>query len=109
MEERSQRRTKAAIRVEIRGTDARGEAFEETLEAQDVSRRGLSVLTRRDLLLYCSLSVTIPGRGPMQPGVGPSDFFSTATVVRVDRVGDQNRLGIRFVGASLPTYSAESP
>ncbi len=109
MEQRSQRRTKAAIPVELRGTDAHGEAFEETLEAQEVSRRGLSVLTRREMPLFSSLSITIPGRGPMQPGIGPSDFFSVATVVRVDRVGDQNRLGIRFVGATLPTYSAESP
>lgn len=108
MEQRSQRRTKAAIRVQIRGTDARGESFEEMHEAQDVSRRGLSVLTRRELTLFSSLSITIPGRGPMQPGVGPTDFFSTATVVRVERVGDQNRIGIRFVGATLPTYSAES-
>ncbi len=78
------------------------------MEAQDVSRRGLSVLTRRDLPIFASITVTIPGRGPMQPGVGPSDFFSTATVVRVERAGDQYRIGIRFVGATLATYTAET-
>ncbi|PYV19207.1 MAG: hypothetical protein DMG21_02360 [Acidobacteria bacterium] len=108
VEQRSQRRTKALVPVVIHGTDARGEAFDETLEAQDVSRRGLSVLTRRDLALYSSLSVTIPGRGPAQPGIGPSDFFSAATVVRVERLGEQNRVAIRFVGSTLTTYVSES-
>ena len=108
MEKRAQRRTKAAIPVHLSGTDARGEIFEVTLEAQEVSRRGLSVLTRRDLAVSSTLSVVIPGRGHFQPGQGPSDFLVEAIVVRVEKSGDFNRIALRFVGATLATYSAET-
>jgi PilZ domain-containing protein len=108
LEQRSQRRTKAAIPVHIRGTDAGGEIFDETLEAQDVSRRGLSILTRRDLPLSTTLSIVIPGRGPYQPGQGPSDFSVDATVVRTEKAGDLNLVALRFMGATLATYSAET-
>jgi len=108
VEQRSQRRIHAAVPVQIRGVDARGEAFEESTEALEVSRRGLSLLTKRELPLLTSLTVVIPGRGPSRPGEGPTDFFSTAAVVRVEKEGETNRVGIRFVGATLPTYSAET-
>lgn len=108
MEQRSQRRIHAAVPVQIRGVDARGETFEESTEALEVSRRGLSLLTKRDLLLYTSLTVVIPGRGPSRPGEGPTDFFSTAAVVRVEKEGEMNRVSIRFVGATLSTYTAET-
>lgn len=108
MEQRRQRRIQAAVPVQIRGVDARGEAFEESTEALEVSRRGLSLLTKRDLPLHSSLTVVIPGLGPSRPGEGPTDFFSTAAVVRVEKEGEMNRLGIRFVGATLSTYTAET-
>lgn len=108
MEQRSQRRIHAAVPVQIRGVDARGETFEESTEALEVSRRGLSLLTKRDLPLYTSLTVVIPGRGPSRPGEGPTDFFSTAAVVRVEKEGETNRVSIRFVGATLSTYTAET-
>jgi hypothetical protein len=108
VEQRSQRRIRAAVPVEIRGVDAQGEAFEEFTEAQDVSRRGLSVLTKRDLPLHTSLTVLLPGRGPVRPGEGPTDFFASAAVVRVEKEGEMNRVAIRFVGATLATYTAES-
>lgn len=107
MEQRSQRRTQAAVPVQIRGVDAQGESFEESTEAVEVSRRGLSLLTRRDLPVYTSLTVVIPGRGPNRPGEGQTDFFANASVVRVEKAGEMNRLGIRFVGATLSTYTAE--
>jgi hypothetical protein len=107
VEQRRQRRIHAAVPVQIRGVDARGEAFEESTEALEVSRRGLSLLTKRELPLYSALTVVIPGRGPTRPGEGPTDFFSTAAVVRVDKEGEMNRVGIRFVGATLSTYTAE--
>lgn len=107
MEQRSQRRTQAAVPVQIRGVDAQGESFEESTEAVEVSRRGLSLLTRRDLPVYTSLTVVIPGRGPNRPGEGHTDFFANASVVRVEKAGEMNRLGIRFVGATLSTYTAE--
>jgi hypothetical protein len=108
VEQRSQRRIHAAVPVEIRGEDAHGEAFEESTEAVDVSRRGLAVLTRRDLPLNSTLSVVLPGRGPSRPGEGPTDFFATAAVVRVEKEGEMNRVAIRFMGATLATYTAET-
>jgi hypothetical protein len=107
MEQRRQRRTQAAVPVQIRGVDAQGESFEETTEALEVSRRGLSLHTRRDLPLNSSLTVVIPGRGPTRPGEGPSDFFASAAVIGVRQEGEMNRVSLRFVGATLSTYTAE--
>ena len=109
MEQRSQRRVQAAIPVQVRGVDANGENFEEWIDALEVSRRGLSVLTRREIPMDSNLSITIPGRGPARPGEGPSDFFANAAVVRVEKEGEMNRVGIRFVGATLSIYTAETP
>jgi hypothetical protein len=108
VEQRSQRRVHAAIPVQIRGTDAKGDAFEEWFDVEEVSRRGLSVITKRDLPVFTQLSVTIPGRGPTRPGEGPTDFFAEASVVRVKKAGEANLISIRFVGATLAIYTAES-
>jgi hypothetical protein len=108
LDQRSQRRTYAAVPVQIRGADAQGESFEETTEALEVSRRGLSLHTRRDLPLHSSLTVVLPGRGPTRPGEGPTDFFATAAVVGVRQEGEMNRVSLRFVGATLSTYTAET-
>jgi hypothetical protein len=105
---RSQRRTESAVPVQIRGVDADGAEFEDSTEAVEVSRRGLSLLTKRNLPLFTALTVVLPGRGPRRPNEGPSDFFSNASVVRVTKEGDMYRVGIRFIGATLTTYSAES-
>ena len=108
MEQRSQRRVHAAIPVQVRGTDAKGESFEEWSDAEEVSRRGLSIVTKRDLPVFTRLNITIPGRGPTRPGEGPTDFFAEASVVRVKKEGETNRVSIRFVGATLAIYTAES-
>jgi hypothetical protein len=107
-ERRSQKRVEAALPVQIRGVDARGVEYEEMTEALDVSRRGVSVRTKRPLELLSSLTVVIPGRGPNRPGEGPTDFFTTAAVVRVQKEADTYRVGIRFIGTTLPMYSAET-
>ena len=88
--------------------DARGDSFQESTEALEVSRRGLSLLTRRDLPLYATLTVVIPGRGPTLPKQGPTDFFASATVVRIQKEGEMNRVSVRFMGATLPTYTSET-
>ncbi|MBZ5563731.1 MAG: PilZ domain-containing protein [Acidobacteriia bacterium] len=107
-ERRTQKRVEAAVPIQVRWTDPHGETVEEFTEALEVSRRGLSFLTHHDVPMFTNLTVVIPGRGPMRPGEGPSDFFSTATVVRVLQEEKQYRIGVRFVGATLPMYSAES-
>ena len=108
MEHRAQHRIHSAVPVQIKGVDARGEAFEEFTEAIEVSRRGLSLLTRRELAVYTALTVVLPGRGPTRPGEGPADFFAEASVVRVSKEGEMNVVSIRFVGATLLTYTPET-
>ena len=105
---RSQKRIEASLPVQIRGLDPQGEAFEEFTAAVDVSRRGLAVLTARDLKIFSTVTVVIPGRGPVRAGQGPLDFFTDAVVVAVRRENDMNRVGLRFVGATLPIYTSET-
>jgi hypothetical protein len=108
-DKRAQRRIEAAIPIQVRGVDASGVEYDDPTVAIEVSRRGLSFLTKRELTVSATLSVTIPGRGPMLPGEGPSDFFAEAKVVRSTREADEQfRVGVRFMGVTLPMYSSES-
>ena len=106
--QRSQKRTESAVPLQLRGVDAEGVAFEEFTEAIEVSRRGLSLLSARNLPLFTPVTVVLPGRGPRRAGEGPADFFCNASVVRAVKEGDLYHVGIRFIGATLTTYSAES-
>ena len=106
---RSQRRIEAAIPIQVRGLDSAGVEYDEATLALEVSRRGLSFLTRRELPLFTPLTVVIPGLGPMRPNEGPSDFFAEATIVESSREDDEFfRVGVRFMGATLPIYSSEN-
>ena len=105
---RSQKRIETSLPVQIRGADPQGKPFEEFTAAVDVSRRGISVLTARELQVFSTVTVVIPGRGPARSGQGPSDFFTEAVVVVVRRENDMNRVGLRFVGATLPIYTSET-
>lgn len=105
---RSQRRVEAAIPIQVRGLDSAGVEYDDSTNALEVSRRGLSFLTKRDLAMFAPLTIVIPGRGPLRPNEGPSDFFAEATVVRTIREDDEYfRVGVRFMGATLPMYSSE--
>ncbi len=107
-ERRSQRRVEAAIRIQVRGLDSAGHAYDDSTTALEVSRRGLSFLTKHNLALFATLTVVIPGRGPARPNEGPTDFFAEATVVRcVKEDGEFYCAGVRFRGATLPMYSSE--
>jgi hypothetical protein len=108
-DKRSQRRIDAAIPIRVRGVDTRGNDFEDFTTALEVSRRGLSFLTQHELAVLANLTVLIPGRGPTRPGQGSSDFFAEAAVVRtVPETPELYRVSVRFVGATLPMYSAET-
>ena len=104
---RSQRRVEAAIAIQVQGVDSAGQPYDDATVALEVSRRGLSFLTKRELALFATLTVVIPGRGPMRPDEGPTDFFTEATVVRSDKEDEEfYRVGVRFMGATLPMYSS---
>jgi hypothetical protein len=105
---RSQRRVEASIPIQVRGLDSTGTGYEDETTALEVSRRGLSFIAWHDLPIFASVTVVIPGRGPLRSGEGPSDFFTEATVVRCTREPDESfRVAVRFRGASFPIYSAE--
>ena len=105
---RAQRRVEAALAIRVQGVDSAGQSYNDDATALEVSRRGLSFLSSRDLVLYTILTIVIPGRGPARAGEGPSDFFTEAAVVRCMKEEDGlNRVGVRFLGANLPMYSAE--
>jgi hypothetical protein len=105
---RAQRRIEAAVPIQVRGADGQGREFEENTEALEVSRRGLSFSTQKELPVHSPLTIVIPGRGPIRPGEGATDFFATATVVRVVKEGEMSRVSVRFVGATLPVYTSEN-
>jgi hypothetical protein len=109
IERRAQGRLKTAIPIRVRGVDAEGKEFEESTETAEVSRRGLSFLTERKLKPSATVTVVIPGRGPRHCEEGPTDFFSTAAVVRVLKEAESYRVSLRFIGTTLTTYSAETP
>jgi len=108
IERRAQRRVKAALPIQVRGVDAQGTEFEDLAETVEVSRRGLSFLTRRQLIPAATVTIVIPGRGPYHTGGGPADFFSQAAVIRTLKEAESYRLSLRFLGATLNTYSAET-
>ena len=106
-EKRTQRRTEASIPMEIRGTDEAGEAFQEFVTALEVSRRGASFLTPLNLAVLSELTVVIPGRGPTRAQESPTDFFSSAAIVRVVPEGEMKRVSLRFIGSTLMTFVSE--
>ncbi len=92
----------------MRGLDALGREYDDATTSLEVSRRGLSFLTNRNLAIFAALTIVIPGRGPTRPSAGPTDFFTEATVVRASKENEEfYRVGVRFMGATLPMYSAE--
>ncbi len=106
---RVQRRVEAALAIRVQGVDSAGQPYDDDSTAIEVSRRGLSFLTARELTLFTIVTIIIPGRGPSRAGQGSSDFFTEAAVVRCSK--DQegyNRVGVRFLGANLTIYSAEA-
>jgi hypothetical protein len=105
---RSQHRVEAAIPIRVRGLDAAGQEFEDSTTALEVSRRGLSFLTKHEVAIFANLTVVIPGRGPTRPDEGATDFFTEAAVVGIVKEDEGFcRVRVRFVGATLPMYSAE--
>jgi hypothetical protein len=108
-DKRSQRRVEAAVPIQVRGIDAEGNEYDDSTSAIEVSRRGLSFFTKRHIPAFASLSVVIPGRGPVRPDEGPTDFFTEATVIRsIKEDEDSYRISIRFMGATFLMYSAEA-
>jgi hypothetical protein len=98
----------AAIPIQVRGLDVAGQEYDDSTTAVEVSRRGLSFLTKRELPILATLTVVIPGRGQLRPDEDSAVFFAEATVVRSIKEDEEfYRVGVRFRGATLPMYSSE--
>jgi hypothetical protein len=106
---RSQRRLGAAVPLRVRGLDTAGQEFNDSTTAIEVSRRGLSFFSKRELAVFATLTIMMPGRGPVRSSEGPSDFLTEAAVVGCVRKNkDWFRIGVRFVGTTFPIYSSET-
>jgi hypothetical protein len=100
-EQRSDRRIGKKLSVRIQGADAHGVHFDERVPSVNVSPHGVALLTERDLSHSAALTVNIPRHGNPRAGGGRADFQAHAIVAYVLPEGDQNRIGLCFVGATL--------
>jgi PilZ domain len=100
-EQRSDRRTNSKLSVRIQGADANGVHFDERVRSVNISQHGMALLTPRDLSHAAILTVNIPHRGDPRAGGGRANFQAQALVAYVLPEGDQNRIGLCFVGATL--------
>lgn len=100
-EQRSEARSNPKLSVRIQGADSHGVQFDERVRSVNISSHGMALLTARDLSHSATLTVNIPNRGGPRPGGGRADFQAQALVAYVLPEGEQNRVGVSFVGATL--------
>ena len=97
--QRSERRISVRLPLRVRGTDARGFAFEEDTASENLCRGGAAFVTRFELAIGSDLEILIPFS---QGGVRrkDQDFSTQGRVVHVrDAQNDGERLvGVQFVG-----------
>lgn len=98
---RSDNRLGKTVNIRIKGADSRGVAFDERVQTVNLSEHGLALLIRRDLAHSPQLTVSIPCRGVSRPRGGRADFVAHAIVAYVLPEGDLNRVGLRFIAATL--------
>ena len=107
-ERRRSHRLEVALPLLVRGRDAYGAFFEDSVASFDISREGASFRTRRDLLLGQALDLIIPQHRPGRPDAA-RDFETTGEVRRlIPRGDDEWEVGVLFTGPRLRTYLAES-
>jgi hypothetical protein len=107
-ERRRSHRLEVSLPLLVRGRDACGAFFEDTVASFDVSREGASFHTRRELLLGQALDLIIPQHRPGRSDAA-RDFETTAEVRRlIPRGEDEWEVGVLFTGPRLQTYVPES-
>ena len=107
-ERRRSHRLEVALPLLVRGRDAYGAFFEDSVASFDLSREGASFHTRRELLLGQSLELIIPQHRPGRPDAA-RDFETTGEVRRlIPRGDDEWEVGVFFTGPRLRTYLPES-
>ncbi len=97
--QRSERRISVRLPLRVRGKDARGFAFEEDTNSENLCRSGAAFRTRFDVAIGSSLEIRIPHQGyaPRRPD---HDFETQGQVVHVSAplTDGEKVVGVRFVG-----------
>ena len=95
---RLQRRIEVGLPLLIRGIDADGMKFEDTVQSYDVSRNGASFETVRHMTNGMEVEIIIPRPTPVREL--ENDFVSRARIVRVGAVKGKKEslIGVLFVG-----------
>ena len=114
-EQRRQHRLPVALEVRIRGTDAAGIRFEETVFSHDISRGGCSLEISRELEVGAELEVEILRHVPGPAGAIP--FETQGVVLRSVPAARANgarasgdevySVAMQFTGPHFPTYTSE--
>jgi hypothetical protein len=75
---RLQKRIAVGLTMQVRGKDARGVEFADTVHTTNISRTGASFSLHRDVEVGMDLEIEIPPR----PGRQEDEFVMTARIVR---------------------------
>jgi len=100
-ERRVQRRINVGLPILVRGKDAGGVRYEDSVHSFDLSRTGLSYTTAREIAVGEDVEIVIPPSGSLR---NPEKEFATlAHVVRVQNgAADGERIvGVQFYGPRL--------
>lgn len=97
--QRSERRISVRLPLRVRGKDARGFAFEEDTNSENLCRSGAAFRTRFDVAIGSSLEIRIPQQTRM-PRRQDHDFETQGQVVHVSAplTDGEKVVGVRFVG-----------
>lgn len=90
------KRIEVGLAMQVKGKEANGLPFDDTVHSGNVSRTGASFLTRRRLEIGMEVDVLIPRR-PGDPA--DANFDSRALVVRVQPGAEENEIlvGLQFL------------
>jgi hypothetical protein len=97
------RRLGLALPVAVSGRDARGRAFEETVETRNISAGGLCFETARRLEIGARLVLEIPLSASLRPRFGGRARYGVRAVVcRIENFAGEERfrVGVRFLGGA---------
>ena len=106
IEQRRQNRLAVSMTALVKGVDRAGQPFDISTSSENISRGGLSLVTKRDVAEGTELDITIT-----RPPLGPREqapFFTTGKVVRVIKQDDEFLLAVQFTGPQFRTFVKES-
>ncbi len=102
LERRRERRVKAHLRMQVRGTAQDDLRFEETTRSENLCRGGAAFATQRELRLGADVEISIPV--PTQGSQTETDFSTPGRIVHIaPATGRRERIvGVEFLGPRFP-------